>query len=102
MPEPSNNSWGEYSRLVLAELERHNRLIEQLGEKVADIKGEIATRNELQSLKTEFAEYKASTTAELATLRTKASSWGALAGAIGALIPLLITLAIQLLQHKPK
>jgi|SRR5581483_9627216 len=36
-PQPRGNGWGEYQRLVLAELERHNSLINSLNDKLADI-----------------------------------------------------------------
>ncbi len=100
LPTPGDG-WSEYQRLVLAELERHNRAIESLAEKLADIKVEIATRNELQALKAEVAEYRASVNTELATLRTKAGGWGAVSGALAALIPVLMMILFQLVTRKP-
>lgn len=102
MTSPSGGNWAEYQRLVLAELERHNRAIETLAEKLSDLKSEIATRNELAALKTEFHEFKAQMSTDLATLKAKASGWGALAGAIAALFPVILMLLFQHILRGPR
>jgi hypothetical protein len=91
--EIPSNTWGEYQRLVLAELERHSKGIENLQEQFSDLKAEIATRNELAILKAEVSEQKS----ELSVLKTKAAGWGALAGALAALVPLIMVLVFQML-----
>lgn len=100
-PSGAADGWSEYQRLVLAELERHNRNIERLQADLAELKAEIATRNELQALKEEFARYKADQGAEMAVLKTKAGGWGALAGALAALVPILMAFLFQILLRKP-
>ena len=95
------DTWGEYSRLVLSELERHNRAIESISEKMSDLKAEIATRNELVALRTELTDYKSSINIEVATLKTKASAWGAVSGALAALLPIIMLTLFQIFSRKP-
>jgi len=59
------NGWNEYSRLVLAELERHNKLLEEYNKKLNVIQVEIAM------------------------LKVKAGIWGALGGVLAAAFAIL-------------
>lgn len=43
---PLNNGWAEYQRLVLAELERHNKLIEVIDTKLSEIQLALALMKE--------------------------------------------------------
>jgi hypothetical protein len=67
-PDDKGNGWGEWSRYVLKELERHNSLIEELNEKVIKIDGnviEIKTKADAAILT------KAQAEALVAELKTK-------------------------------
>ena len=68
--DDNNNSWHEWSRFVLEELKRLNKVYNELDKKVDKI------------------------TVEIATLNVKAGVWGALAGAI----PVVIGLAVIYLK----
>jgi hypothetical protein len=57
-PDELHDSWSEYQRLVLAELERHNQWLAALDQKLDDIR------------------------VELATLKVRSGFWGALAGLV--------------------
>jgi hypothetical protein len=70
----NNDGWNEWSRHVLRELERINQQGEKLHDEVADLRQDLAV------VRTE--------------LRLKAGIWGA----IGAAIPVIVMLAIQLLK----
>ena len=39
------SDWSEYSKLILAELERHNNLIEKIRDDISQIKGDIKLLN---------------------------------------------------------
>jgi len=72
--QPNENSWDQWAKYVLKELERLNEHYETLREEI----GKIHT--------------------EIATLKAKAGLWGA----IGAAIPVLLMLAIQLMMMYSK
>ena len=61
-PEKSSNDWSEYEKLVLAELERHGKLISEIDDKIGNIRVEIAM------------------------LKVKSGIWGAAAGLISVLV----------------
>lgn len=73
--DKNSNGWAEYSRLVLAELERHSQWLEAL-----DLR---------------FEERVKETTKEISELRVKAGLWGVLGGAI----PLTIVIILELLRY---
>lgn len=71
------NGWNEWSKHVLAELERLNVCYEQLNEKFDKKIGEVYDRiNQLHT--------------EVAMLKVKSGIWGLLAGAIPVAIALII------------
>lgn len=76
----SSDGWREWSRYVLKELEHSREASESL-------------RKEIAALRTDYATQGLAIHTELATLKTKAGMWGA----IGAMIPVLLMIAIQLL-----
>ena len=61
-PPKSGNDWSEYQKLVLAELERHGKLISEIDTKISEIR------------------------IELAMLKVKSGIWGAAAGLISVLV----------------
>lgn len=71
--------WGEYRKLILAELERLNRVISAL-----DSKLEAFRNDDISSLKV-----------EVAMLKVKAGLWGALAGLVPAIGAILYMLAAR-------
>jgi hypothetical protein len=71
---PPSNGWSEWSKHVLAELERFNGELQTLNEKIEDLKSE-----ELRKVYI-----------EIATLKVKSSVWGGVAGLIAALIVLVL------------
>jgi len=72
------NGWSEYQKLVLAELERLDRSVEILDNKIDIIRD------------TELANINA----EIKLLKYKSTLWGGLAGAV----PVLILIIIQFLR----
>lgn len=68
----STNGWNEYQKLVLNELERHNKLIESIRYDLSDIKTEIAM------------------------LKVKSGLWGM----VGAAIPVGIAIAMKLINFE--
>jgi hypothetical protein len=77
--------WGEYRKLILAELERLSRCIGDVDRKLDSFRGD-----DMSKLRAEMAEIRLG----LATLRTtvdlKSGVWGAIGGAIPAAIAALI------------
>ena len=61
-PPKSGNDWAEYQKLVLAEWERHGKLISEIDTKISEIR------------------------IELAMLKVKSGIWGAAAGLISVLV----------------
>jgi hypothetical protein len=66
---PNDNGWLEYRRLILAEIERINRGIQDIGEKLERLRSE-----DLNEVKI-----------DIAMLQVKSGAWGALAGLCVAL-----------------
>lgn len=77
--------WGEYRKLILAELERLSRCVGDVDRKLdafrADDIGRV--RNEMAELKLQIATLKT-------TLDIKSSVWGAVGGAIPAAIAAIV------------
>lgn len=67
---PVQNGWKEWSRHVLAELERHDRLLDRTREDVSEIRGDVKV------------------------LHFKSGVWGA----VGGMIPVVIAVAFWLLK----
>lgn len=78
-PKTSNpvGDWTEYQRLVLAELERHGRMLTALDDRM---------REELSGIRV-----------EIATLKVKAGVWGAIAGLIPVLLAILMLILSRVL-----
>ena len=76
MADDKKNGWSEYQKLVLAELERLDKGVEELDKKVDKIR-----EHDLANIKT-----------EIKLLKYKSTLWGAVAGGIPALILVLIKL----------
>jgi hypothetical protein len=72
-PETTSNGWNEWSKHVLLELNRLNGLYSQLTDAIQERND--AMNKEIQDIRV-----------ELATLKVRASIWGALAGLVPALI----------------
>lgn len=69
-------SWVEYRRLVIAELERTNRLISELNSKIDDIRA-----NDISQIRI-----------EVAMLQVKAGVWGGLGGLIAGVGAVLLAI----------
>ena len=81
MSESSNNNgWNEWSKHVLSELTRLNDIYSRLNDSIQERNEEI--NDKIQNIQV-----------ELATLKIRASMWGAASGTI----PVLLFLAIKLL-----
>ena len=65
-PQEETNGWGQYSRLVMAKLDEHQKLLESMNAELTKIHVEIAM------------------------LKVKSGLWGALAGAIPVVILLIL------------
>jgi hypothetical protein len=76
-PGASDDEWGDYQKMVLNELERHNAMLQHMDEKIDQLRHE------------DFVNLRV----EIATLKVKASLWGGAAG-LGAL---LVALALKLI-----
>lgn len=74
---PNDNGWNEWSRHVLAELERLNNCYESIKKDVSELRSE-----NLSKLKVEIAK-----------LKVRAGVWGVMGGAI----PILIALSLWVL-----
>ena len=71
--EKGQNGWNEWSKHILSELERLNSSYENLMKEVIRINDQ--TMKDMHALKV-----------DLATLKVKASVWGAIAGSVPVLI----------------
>jgi len=70
----SQNGWGEYAKYVLKELERLNKSLDDLEQRLIDIQ-----TKDLAKIRT-----------EIAMLKVKSGLWGAVAGMVPVIIVLLI------------
>lgn len=77
--------WGEYRKLILAELERLSRCIGDVDRKLDGFRSD-----EIGKLKTEITALQLSVATLRTTLDLKSSVWGALGGAVPAAIAALI------------
>lgn len=55
MTEPIVGNWSEYQRLVLAELERHNRLLQTIDDRIGNLKLELEL---IKQQRAEFIELR--------------------------------------------
>lgn len=85
-PEP-NGYWNEYQRLVLAELKRLDRAVQDVSDEVKTVREEIESR---------WSERITQIKVEVAILQTKCTLYGAIAGVLAAgAIQLAIRLAAK-------
>jgi hypothetical protein len=91
-PNIPDDGWKEYQRLVIAELERHNNLLEDLRHEIGNLRTEMATRNELLTLQNTVTKHQIEVGGQLSALQVKAGGWGAIAGGFAAIVPVLLTL----------
>ena len=92
------NGWNEWSRHVLAELERLSDCYEKLEVKVDNGLRDVETKaeNHKKELMAELEKLQLSMAAEkvdLAVLKVKAGLWGALAGTVPVLVVVIILIA---------
>ena len=66
---PTQNGWNEWSKYILKELERLGNVTE-------------ATRNDIQTLRTEVASARVKTQSEITGLRVAATIWGSAGGIV--------------------
>jgi hypothetical protein len=98
-------TWQEWARHVLLELTRLNANQASMGERLQEMKSEIDAKtsklgqdiqSSLTSMRSDSNKEISDIKVELAMLRVKAGLWGA----VGAAIPILITLAVGfILKH---
>ena len=98
MKEDTTNGWVEYKKLVIAELERLNICVSGVIEDVTELRIEIKesaahlrleTERAAGTIREQAAKEIATTNKNLAILQVKAGAWGALAGAVPAIIMLI-------------
>jgi len=82
------NGWGEYQKLVLNELNRHNVLIEEIKKNMND---------QFNSFNKQFYEKMNSVEKEIIGLKIKSGLWG-VAGGLIITIPVLITVVALFLK----
>ena len=86
----NGNGWAEWSRHVLAELERHDNRDTALTEALAGVKRDA--HKELESFKKEIRDELAKINKQVTILTVKSGLLGFVAGVVGALIPVIIAL----------
>lgn len=103
-PPPSNNGWGEWKNMVLQELQHHHDLLSEVRLEQASTRREfVEMRVLLAGLATlqrsqDSAQHRAEDQdhrlqridTDIAALKVKASLWGALAGGVVGLLPILL------------
>jgi hypothetical protein len=77
--------WGEYRKLILAELERLSRCVGDVDRKLDSFRAD-----EIGKLRAEMAKLELNVATMKTTLDLKSSVWGALGGAIPAALAALI------------
>lgn len=82
---PNQNGWNEWSRHVLAELQRLHGTIENLEDKIEVLKDDF-TKN--------FNEELRKVQVDIAMLQVKSGVWGL----VGGLIPVLIYVVLEVLK----
>lgn len=106
MPSNSENGWNEWAKHVLRELERAADANEDLRSGLEALKIEIAkelaSKNEVSELKKEFIQKTQEFSVKIATLQAdltaKAGLWGAVAGAIPAVVAVVLIVAAHLMK----
>lgn len=102
-PDPRmRNGWAEYQRLVLAELERHNELINNINKSLTDIGIQLALMKEengkIKTLQVEVVDLNRrmnaqDTNTQVGDALDKYKKW-----IIGAIVAFVISVAIPLLN----
>lgn len=82
--DPIPSGWSEYQMLVLAELKRHNEVLEMLAREIGALKVELALFERHHERLTKLETGQTTHDIEIARLEVKAGLWGALAGLIAA------------------
>lgn len=94
----NQNGWNEWSRHVLAELQRLHGTIENLEDKIEVVKDDLNRR--IESLKDEHTKYLneelRKVQIDIAMLKVKSGVWGL----IGGLIPVVIYVVLGIIQSK--
>ena len=76
-----SNGWNQYQKLVLAQLQALDQDLQRLRDR------------DLAEVRKDIVELRLQVSVDIATLKTKASIWGALAGTIGgAVLGMIISL----------
>ncbi len=92
----NQNGWNEWSRHVLAELQRLHGTIENLEDKIEVVRDDFSRK--VETLKDEFTknfnEELRKIQVDIAMLQVKSGVWGL----VGGLIPILIYVAMELLR----
>ncbi len=97
--------WGEYRKLVLAELERLSSQISKVDTKIdglriaVDVKIDDLREGEISRLRAESAREIGKINAEIAVLKFKSGLWGAAAGLIPAVVAVLYVV-LEIGPHK--
>ena len=90
--DSAGNGWSEYQQLVLAELKRHNAVLETLAREMGDLKVELALFDKHHERITRIEAEQKAQDVEIATLKVKAGMWGGLAGLLTAIAAALLHL----------
>lgn len=76
--------WSEYQLLVLAELKRHNAVIEHLAQQISEIKIDLAVFERTETRLAELERRMGASDVNLAMLNVKAGLWGGVSGLLVA------------------
>lgn len=81
--DDNENTWQQYHKLVVFELERHNTVLSHLDAKIDEIRAK-----DLPGIRE-----------QIATLKVQSSLWGGLLGGLAGLIPVLGAILLRYLSH---
>ena len=79
------DGWSEYQLLVLAELKRHNDVLEHLAREISTMKVDLAVFEKVELRMTDLEKRMNTSAVEIGMLQVKAGVWGGVAGLFVAL-----------------
>jgi len=90
VPQIERDGWSEYQLLVLAELKRHNDVLEHLAREISTMKVDLAVFEKVELRMTELEKRMNKSAVEIGMLQIKAGVWGGIAGLAVALATALL------------
>lgn len=89
------DGWSEYQLLVLAELKRHNDVLEHTAREIAVMKVDLAVFEKVEKRMTDLERQMNRSAVDIGMLQVKAGVWGGVAGLMVAIA----TAILYSLQH---